>query len=434
MNLRAQAARAIYAVTEGASLSDVLPFVLKQIPDARDQAFVQALCYGVCRRYFHLDAMLQLLLDKPLKAKDQDIYALLLIGLYQLTEMRVPSHAAVAETVDAAKSFKKIWAKGLINAVLRNYLRHIDEITQKTEKDFSALYSHPVWLIDLLKQHWPDDWQEILTANNQHPPFVLRVNQQKISRAAYLEKLSAQELESTAIPETPSGIVLTQPVDVEKLPGFMQGEVSVQDGAAQLVASLLKLEPHLRVLDACAAPGGKTTHMLELQPDLKEVVAVDVEASRLQGVHENLERLQLSAELIVADVGDVESWWDKQLFDRILLDAPCSATGVIRRHPDIKLLRRADDIHALAAEQTHLLTALWPLLKTDGLLVYTTCSILPEENTQVLQAFLAAHPDAQEIKISAEWGNACSIGRQILPGMHGMDGFYFACLRKCNPR
>lgn len=429
MNLRAVAARVICQVVKGASLSDTLPDMSAQFHDIRDKAFLQAVCYGVCREYFRLDAILQWLLDKPLKKKDDDIHALLLVGLYQLKEMRVPAHAAVAETVSAAGS-KKNWAKGFVNAVLRNYQRRAQEreLNNFLQQKPAALYAHPAWMIDKVSRDWPDDWQAVLTANNQLPPLVLRVNLKKISRAQYLEKLS---IKAAIVPETETGIVLEEAVDVAQLPNFFAGEVSVQDGAAQLAAGLLQLAKGQRVLDACAAPGGKTTHILELQPDIAELVAVDRDSSRLHLVQENLERLNLSATCVCADAGAVKSWWDGKLFDRILLDAPCSASGVIRRHPDIRLLRRATDISVLAAEQLRLLTALWQLLKPDGLMVYATCSIFAEENTHVLQSFLETHADAEEKKIDSAWGKVCSIGKQILPGMHGMDGFYFACLRKC---
>ncbi len=430
MNLRAIAATILCEVTEGASLSDALPKQMGKIKDLRDQAFLQAICYGVCRWYYRLDAILHLLMDKPLKPKDQDIYCLLLIGLYQLIEMRVPPHASVAETVDATKAFKKNWAKGLVNAVLRQYQRHALEITQVIQKKENAVYAHPAWMIDRVKKDWPEDWQAILTANNQHPPFSLRVNQTKISREKYIEKLLMQHMAAQPISETMSGILLEEACDVTKLPGFSSGDVSVQDGAAQLAAELLSVQPGERVLDACAAPGGKTTHLLEAQPKLQTLVALDHDAIRLESVKNNLERLKVHAELVCADAGHLEQWWDGTLFDRILLDAPCSASGVIRRHPDIKLLREPGDIFALSKEQTRLLSALWTILKPGGLLVYATCSVYAEENSQVLSAFIAAHSDAKEEKIKAEWGKECVIGRQILPGMHSMDGFYFACLRK----
>ncbi len=435
MNLRAIAAYIILQVVTGRSLADCLPDEVAKIPDARDQGFLQALCYGVCRWYFRLVALADLLLEKPLKEKDQDIYMLLLVGLYQLIEMRVPAHAAVAETVAATKYFKKIWAKGLVNAVLRNYQRRElelnKEVKMKIEDNPQAFFSHPLWLIEQLQKDWPSIWQEILIANNQHPPFALRVNQKRVTREAYLKKLisSADQISARIIPETSAGIFLEKPVDVNQLIGFNQGEISVQDGAAQLAAEILEITPNLRVLDACAAPGGKTAHILELQSNV-ELVAVDRDVARLQLVRDNLQRLHLSANCLSADVADVRQWWDGKLFDRILLDAPCSASGVIRRHPDIKLLRRADDLEKLAKEQLRLLTAIWDLLKPDGLLVYATCSIFSIENVDVLQAFLATHGSAREEKIKANWGIECTIGRQIFPGTHDMDGFYYARLKK----
>ena len=430
MNLRAAAARVVQQVMSGMSLADALPKQTSTFSDARDQAFLQAVCYGVCRWYFHLDAILKLLIDKPLKAKDQDIYCLLLVGLYQLNAMRVPPHAAVAETVAATKIFKKIWAKNLVNAVLRQYQRSTQALNEKAQKTQSALYSHPDWMIDRVQQDWPSEWQAILSANNVHPPFSLRVNQRKITRENYHKKLIAAEDEVKIISETRAGLMLIEPKNVELLPGFFQGEVSVQDGAAQLAAELSAPLPNERILDACAAPGGKTTHILEEQPKLAKLIALDSDATRLLAVQENLTRLDLTADLICADAGDLAQWWDGVLFDRILLDAPCSASGVIRRHPDIKLLRKAEDILPLAKQQARLLSALWSTLKPNGWLVYVTCSVYAEENVQVLSGFLAANPDAREEKIQAEWGKECVIGRQILPGMHDMDGFYFACLRK----
>ncbi len=418
MNLRFLAAEILLKVTqEHYSLTECLSDVT--VKDPRDKALLQSMCFGVCRFYFRLDAIAKKLLEKPLKEKDQDIYLLILIGLYQLIEMRLPDYAAVSETVDAAVKFKKLWGKNLINAVLRNFQRKKEQILASIEKDPVAVYSHPRWMINKIKSDWPNDWQEILIANNQHPPLSLRVNQIKISREDYLKKLAAEDIVAFAIPETESGINLEVPRDVDSIPGFFQGEVSVQDGAAQLAAELLQLKPKQRVLDACAAPGGKTLHILEKTNNDVSLLAIDEVEDRLKSVEQNLNRLGLTTECICADAGDTASWWDGKHFDRILLDAPCTASGVIRRHPDIKLLREPSDIAQAVAEQYRLLTALWPLLAPGGLMVYGTCSVFPEENSQVIQAFLESHKDAKEEK-----------SQQILPGMHGMDGFYYACLRK----
>jgi 16S rRNA (cytosine967-C5)-methyltransferase len=427
MNARVAATRVMVDVIQnGRSLSDALTDGLKTIKQVRDQAFAQALCFGVCRWYFYLDAIANELLEKPLKAKDQDIHILLLMGLYQLIDMRIPDYAAVGETVAVTKSLKKIWAKNLVNGVLRQYQRSAETINEKIKNDLCALYMHPDWLIEKIKKDWPEEWKDILIANNQHPPFSLRVNKRFHSREEYTKQLPAYEI----ISETQSGFILTTPVDVSELPGFEAGHVSVQDGAAQLAAELLMLAPGQRILDACAAPGGKTAHIAELQSDIAELIAIDRDKRRLDVVVENLQRLQLTAKCISADAAELDSWWDGKYFDRILLDAPCSATGVIRRHPDIKLLRRETDVASLVKEQQHLLTSLWRTLKPGGILLYATCSIFHEENDAIIVEFLKKHADAQEEKISASWGKECIVGRQILPGMQKMDGFYYARLRK----
>lgn len=428
-NLRLIAARIIDNVTEGRSLSDCLEPSLTSIKDSRDRGFVQALCYGVCRFYTRLDVILSHLLEKPMNAKDSDVHALLLVGLYQLMAMRIPDYAAVTETVNATEMLNKNWARGLVNAILRSYLRQREDIEQAIQTDPEALYAHPEWWIDEIKEAWPQQWQAILDANNQHPPFSLRVNQQRLSRDQYLEKLQEANHSAHIIPETKCGIILDEPIAAEELPGFFAGDISVQDGAAQIAAELLALSPHQRILDACAAPGGKLVHMLEIEPQLT-IIAIEKDKTRIPSIKENLTRLNMQAQCICNDAANVDAWWDKQLFDRILLDAPCSASGVVRRHPDIKLLRQPEDMEALAKEQHYLLKSLWPLLKPGGLFLYVTCSIFPEENERVLQSFLATHADAQEEKIDATWGLACDIGRQILPGMHQMDGFYFALLKK----
>jgi 16S rRNA (cytosine967-C5)-methyltransferase len=430
VNLRLIAARVIDQVTEGFSLTDVLEKALSSLKEARDRAFVQAVCYGVCRFYARLDVIAGELLKKPMNAKDSDVHALIMVGLFQLIEMRVATHAAVAETVNAAKALKKPWAQGLVNAVLREYLRRQEEITQKITSDEEAQYAHSAWWISAIKKAWPTQWQDILNSNNEHPPFALRVNQKHNTPEKYITRLHAAGLQATAIPETSHGIILSSPVTTDHLPGFLAGDVSVQDGAAQLAAELLDLQKGLRVLDACAAPGGKLMHILEIEPDLSAVVAVEKDAERMDVIKENLARIQASAQCICADAAKTAKWWDEQAFDRILLDAPCSASGVIRRHPDIKLLRFPADIKAFAQTQLALLQALWPLLKTGGLFLYATCSIFPDENVNVIKQFLENHSDAHEEKLNVNWGLPCDIGRQILPGMHNMDGFYYARLRK----
>lgn len=429
-NLRFLAAKIICAVTDGRSLSDVLDTQLKILKESRDRAFVQAVCFGVCRYYSRLDFVLSKLLKKPMKAKESLLHALLLVGIYQLMEMRVPPHAAVAETVNATAELNKPWARGFVNAILREYLRVQEEIKAKIQSDPEAEYAHPIWWIESIKSAWPNHWQQILVANNQHPPLAIRINQRRLTRDDYLKQLQTQSYLTQIISETKSGLIFDSPVTIEALPGFTEGLVTVQDGAAQLAAELLDVHSNQRVLDACAAPGGKLTHLLEIESRLAALFAIDKDQQRILSIKENLKRLKLEAHCICQDVSDVQKWWDGQLFDRILLDAPCSASGVIRRHPDIKLLRQPEDIKALAREQSYILNKLWPLLKPGGLLVYATCSIFLEENVQVLQRFFASQPDAKEEKIVATWGLTCAVGRQILPGMHQMDGFYYAIVKK----
>ncbi len=366
-------------------------------------AFVQELVYGTCRYYFYLKELLKKLLQKPLKKDDLDIELLLLVGLYQLIYLDVAQYAAINETVEVARELKKAWAVKLVNGVLREFLRQKEILLSVPDPYFA----HPQWLYEKVLAAWPEHYTQILQANNARPPMTLRINL--------------------------ASIVLEKPKPVEEIEGFKEGKVFVQDAAAQLAANLLELKPDQLVLDACAAPGGKTTHILELEPQLKQLIAIDCEEKRLVFIKENLNRLKLNhlpVDVLLADAGKPDAWWDKKLFDRILLDAPCSATGVIRRHPDIKLLRKPNDIAKLVQQQKHLLNTLWSLLKPDGLLLYATCSIFPEENVEIISEFLTTHTDAKELKIEASWGVAQKFGRQILPGMDNMDGFYYARLVK----
>jgi 16S rRNA (cytosine967-C5)-methyltransferase len=412
---------------DGQSLTSALDHALRTVESAQDKAFVQALCYGVCRYFHRLDFILNTLIDKPLKSPE--VKALLLIGLYQLNYMRVKPHAAVSETVQAAR--KIVWAKALINAVLRGYLRKQDELEQQADQVKTAALSHPNWLIKQIEHDWPKQAEAILQENNQPPPMVLRVNLTKTTRESYLQLLTEQNLSANPINCTTSGILLEKPVSIEALPHFADGWVSVQDGAAQLAATLLDVRPGQRVLDVCAAPGGKTAHILEHQPDISEMVAIDIDENRMLRVGENLNRLGLIANLIVADAAKTDDWWNGKPFERILLDAPCSATGVIRRHPDIKLLRRSSDITELASLQKTILNAIWPLLAHGGMLLYATCSVLKQENEGQIVDFLSAHEDAVELPITTdEWGIPGICGRQIMTGESSMDGFYYARLVK----
>ncbi len=430
MNPRLAAAKALAAVLNGkASLNSSLPTQLDKVED-RDRGFTQDLAFGTARWQPRLSALAAKLLQKPFKAADADVEALLLVGLYQLLYTRVPAHAAIGETVGCADKLKKPWAKALLNAVLRRAQRESEALLAELEHDPVVRTAHPRWLQKSLKAFWPDQWEAICAANNAHPPMILRVNRRHHSRDAYLQLLTEAGINATPCVFSVDGIVLEAATDVRALPGFAEGWISVQDEAAQLAADLLDLAPGQRVLDACCAPGGKTCHILEVEKDLAGVVAVDLEAKRLVRVRENLARLGLSAELIAADGRDTATWWDGKPFQRILLDAPCSATGVIRRHPDIKLTRQPDDIAALAVLQGELLDALWPTLEVGGILLYATCSTLPTENTEVIEAFLARISGARELDLATTAGIKQPHGRQLLAQEGGHDGFYYAKLIK----
>ena len=430
MNPRLAAAKALTAVLNGkASLNSSLPLQLDKV-EARDRGLTQDLAFGTARWQPRLSALANKLLQKPFKAADADVEALLLVGLYQLLYTRIPAHAAIGETVGCADKLKKPWAKALLNAVLRNAQRESEALLAELERDPVVRTAHPRWLQKSLKAFWPEQWEAICAANNAHPPMILRVNRRHHSRDAYLQLLVEAGIEAQPCTFSQDGIVLAAACDVRNLPGFAEGWISVQDEAAQLAADLLDLAPGQRVLDACCAPGGKTCHILEVEPKLAGVVAVDLEAKRLVRVRENLERLGLSAELIAADGRDTATWWDGKPFQRILLDAPCSATGVIRRHPDIKLTRQPDDIAALATLQGELLDAMWPTLEVGGILLYATCSTLPTENTEVIEAFLARTPGARELDIAGQFGIKQPHGRQLLAQEGGHDGFYYAKLIK----
>ncbi len=430
MSARATAARFLQRVIYGGdSLTEVLQGYTGNHIDPQDQALLRDLCFGALRWHERLTAIIDQLLTKPLKKADKDVECLLRIGLYQLIYQRTPDHAAVNETVKAAKKLKKPWAGGLINGVLRSFIRDQANILTTIEHSPGARYAFPEWLVQRIQAAWPADWENILQASNNRPPMTLRVNQRSQSTSAYWQELRASSIAAEPVAGVESALNLQTPVGVEQLPGFGEGHVSVQDAAAQLAALLLDCQPGMKVLDACAAPGGKTCHLLELTDDL-QLLAIDSSDTRLQRVRENLNRLHLQAEVKAADAAEPNQWWNGQAFDRILLDAPCSATGVIRRHPDIKVLRRDSDIAALQQEQARLLRALWPTLKPGGRLLYATCSILPEENIRQVEHFLQQQNDAMHLPISGDWGRKLSAGLQILPGDNGMDGFYYALLEK----
>lgn len=398
---------------------------------------LRMLAYGALRHHFRLREQLSLLLDRPLKKRDKVIESLLAIGFFQLTDTRVPDHAAVSMTVEAARLLRRPKLAGLINAVLRNFQRK--NVAIEAPRSDESTYNHPKWLIGMLKRDWPEAWQTILAANNDRAPMWLRVNAARTTVDAYREALASVAAPADAPAQTleavPQAIRLGTPMPVDKLPGFAEGLVSVQDAAAQLAAPWLLHDGGQRVLDACAAPGGKTGHLLELLDVESGLTAIDIEEGRLTKVRENLDRQRLDATVVAADASAVESWWDGRPFDRILLDAPCSATGVIRRHPDIKVLRREADIATLAALQRNILEALWQTLAPGGRLLYVTCSVLATENEAVIGGFLGAHPDASEDKMLHNYNIRALMyerrhGHQVLPGTEGLDGFYFAALEK----
>lgn len=430
-------------VESGQSLSSLLPRYLEQLPqDSRPLA--QELSFGVLRWYHRLHCLLNNMLSKPLRGKKNSVQYILLVGLYQLNYLDKANYAAVTETVNVCDELQQSWAKGLVNAILRRFLREQEALSAVLEQSYASRFSYPEWLIAALKKSWknyPSGVESLLDAGNQRPPMTLRVNQQ-LNINDYIELLETQHIGcSRPSAEDCFGhtLILDKPMPVEKIPRFAEGKVSIQDAAPQLAARLLAPAPGDRILDACAAPGGKTMHLFEQQPRLSQVVALDVSAERLKRLAENAERLHISEQqltMIAADAS-IQDWWDGQLFDRILLDAPCSATGVIRRHPDIKVLRREEDIAALTQLQAEILDNLWQLLKPGGLLLYATCSILRAENDQQIAAFIQAQQEnsvqqgrAEEIVINADWGIVMPYGRQILPGSDNLDGFYYALLTK----
>ncbi|MCK9999875.1 16S rRNA (cytosine(967)-C(5))-methyltransferase RsmB [Providencia rettgeri] len=420
-NLRSIAATAINQVLDnGQSLSTVLPDLQRNIND-KDKALLQEICFGVLRYLPKLEWFISQLMEKPLTGKQRTLHYLIMVGIYQLLYTRIPPHAALAETVNGAVALKKPQLKGLINGVLRSFQRQQVQLEERITNNTSQ-YLHPSWLLKHLQTAYPDDWQSIIEANNQRPPMWLRVNSQHHTATQYLNLLEQSEITAHLHSSHPNAIRLDEPTAVSRLPGFEDGWSTVQDVSAQGCAELLEPQNGENILDLCAAPGGKTTHILELAPKAN-VIAVDIDESRLKRVKENLIRLKQHAVVIQGDGTQPETWAQGQQFDRILLDAPCSATGVIRRHPDIKWLRRDSDINELAQLQSQILEAIWPYLKPGGTLVYATCSIMPEENGKQIHNFLSKHNDAC-------LNDGTDAGLQILPSTNGGDGFFYARLVK----
>lgn len=425
---RATAAKAVLRVFAGKSFDDA--FANAGLADGRDLAFAKTLAYGVLREHSSLSWLLTQLLASPL-APTSAVHALLCVGLHQLRTLNTAAHAAVSATVDAVEPLGEAKARGLVNAILRRYQRESVKLEDNLPTALTVRHSHPHWLVEALHADWGKATVDVLTANNTQAPLTLRVNLRQGSREDYLATLEAAGMSATSVPYAPEGLRLHEAVGVEMIPGFSSGRVSVQDASAQLAAHLLDVQDGMRVLDACAAPGGKSAHLLELAD--VQLTALDVDGARLARVRDTLSRLGLDAELLQADAA-LLPWWSGRVrggatFDRILLDAPCSGTGVIRRHPDIKWLRREEDIERLAKTQLKLLTGLWPALAPGGVLLYATCSTLRDEGEEVLQNFLGATDDAREDKIRADWGEACRVGRRIAPG-GDFDGFYYARLLK----
>jgi 16S rRNA (cytosine967-C5)-methyltransferase len=429
--------------THGRSLDALLAAANGGTPQER--GLLRTLCYDTVRWYVRLDALLAKLLARPNQSMTPEVHALALVGLCQLLYTDIPAHAAVDETVNAARVLKQPRAAGLLNAVLRRCQRDGAKLAAAVDSDTALRHAHPLWFVDMLAADWPATFEQILLANNERPPFWLRVNSLRGSGKEYRELLEAAGFKIASSLFDDHALRLTEAMDVGELPGFHAGLVSVQDAAAQLAAHLLAPRPGDRLLDACSAPGGKACHLLELQPRLAELVAVDVSKDRLGRVTENLHRLGLQAQLVVGDAADPAAWWDGRQFERILLDVPCSATGVIRRHPDIKLLRRATDIAALAARQRALLESAWTMLAPGGRLLYASCSALRAENAAVVDAFLSACGDARDgtsdalASIASIGGGIAAAestigvgvtGYAIAAGTRGMDGFYYACLEK----
>lgn len=420
--VRAAAASVIDAVLRGRSLKAELAAALPKIGDARDRALLEAICFTALRQRARYDAALRAWMPKPPGAKDGELRALLLAGFTQLDELRLPAHAALSATVEATRALGRPHQAGLVNALLRRAQRE-----GVPAADASAAW--PAWLRKAIEADWPQQAEAIFAASAQPAPLWLRANRRRNVRDDYARRLAEAGIAISIDEALPDAVRVDEPLAVADLPGFAEGDASVQDASAQLVADALSPANGARVLDACAAPGGKTAHLLERDPSLR-ILALDVDARRLKRVADTLQRVGVQAQLRAADAADTAAWWNGEAFDAILLDAPCSATGVVRRQPDVLLHRRPDDIGALAALQARLLDALWPTLKPGGALLYATCSILKDENQRQVEAFLARTADARAEPLDEHFGHASGPGRQRLPGEGGRDGFFYARLRK----
>ncbi len=426
---RALAARGLSEIAlRGASLRDVMERSAPRLADPRDRALLMALLSEGARWWLRFNAAIDGLLEKSLRHKDPAVHALLVLGLIQLEILELQDYAAVAATVEAVRALKRPQLAGLVNAVLRRWQRERESLLAKLDGKPQTRHAHPAWLAAALQRDWPAQAEAVMAADNLEPPLMLRVNRQRGERQALLEQLQAAGHAAQTHPWLSDALVMPHSSDVTRMPGFDDGLFAVQDGAAQVAADLADLSDGLRVLDACAAPGGKACHLLE-RADI-DLTALEFDAMRAERIRQNLMRLRLNAKIVVGDAGAPKTWWNGQPFERILIDAPCSATGVLRRRPDVRLHRRESDIAAMHEQQRRILAALWPLLAPGGRLVYITCSVLRAENEAIIGELLAAQHDAQAVPFTLPAGQAATVGWQILPGDGDLDGMYYAVLQK----
>lgn len=429
ISVRALAAESLASIAlSGHSLREVADRAMPRLADSRDRALLTALLNEGARWWPRFDAAVELLVAKSIRRNEPIIHALLVTALVQLEILEMKGYAAVAATVDAVRELRRPRLAGMVNAVLRRWLREREGLLAKLDKTPSTRHAHPAWLAEAIERDWPGLGEEVMAAANTEPPLMLRVNRRRTSRKELIEALLAASYEVQPHVWLVDGLVLPHSTDITRLPGFGEGHFAVQDGAAQVPADLLDVADGQRVLDACAAPGGKACHVLE-RADVY-LAAVEYEAKRAPRVRQNLERLGLEADVIIGDAGDTWAWWDGKPFDRVMIDAPCSATGVIRRRPDVRLHRRATDIDALVEQQKRILEACWGTLAPGGRLLYVTCSLLRAENEGVVGAFIAARDDATAVAFTLPVGQAAAVGWQILPGDGDLDGMYYAVLEK----
>ncbi|RDS84119.1 16S rRNA (cytosine(967)-C(5))-methyltransferase RsmB [Dyella psychrodurans] len=426
---RALAAQALADVAlRGMSLREAMEQRAPKLSDPRDRALLMALLSDGARWWLRFDAALDHLLDKPLRRKEPEVHALLVLGLVQLEILELQDYAAVAATVEATRALHRPRLSGLVNAILRRWQRERENLLAQLDANAETRHAMPRWLADVIRADWPQQVDAVLADSNREPPLMLRANRRRATRDTVVDALRNAGYGADAHPWLSDAIVLPHSSDVTRMPGFTQGWFAVQDGAAQVAADLADVRDGQRVLDACAAPGGKACHLLE-RADIA-LTALEFDADRTARIRQNLDRLGLHAEVCVGDAGDPSTWWDGKPFDRILIDAPCSATGVLRRRPDVRLHRRASDIDALVSQQQRILAALWPLLAPGGRLVYVTCSLLRAENEAVVARFLADRNDANAVPVTLPVGQAAATGWQILPGDGDLDGMYYAVLER----